>query len=67
LEFWRKNEARLPRLAEIARAYLSVQPTQADMERSFSAAEYTLADRRKRLSPNTLEAIMFLQQNYHLW
>lgn len=44
-----------------------IAPTSNDCERLFSMAKYLLSDRRKRMHSDTLEMLVFLKANRHLW
>ena len=45
-DFWKKADTRLPLLAALARAYLSVQATSSESERLFSKAGLLLPSKR---------------------
>jgi hypothetical protein len=46
-----------------SRKFLTPPPTSTDVERLFSAAGLIAADNRARLSPETLEKLLFLRDN----
>ena len=60
LEFWKKARTMWPALASVARGILSVPATSTPSERSFSVAGRTLETRRSRLSPDTVDELLFL-------
>ena len=45
------------------RTFLTPPPTSTDVERLFSVAGLIAADNRSRLSPETLEKLLFLREN----
>ena len=45
------------------RKFLTPPPTSTDVERLFSVAGLIAADNRSRLSPETLEKLLFLYEN----
>ena len=45
------------------RKFLTQPPTSTDVERLFSVAWLIAADNRSRLSPETLEKLLFLREN----
>ena len=49
LEFWKKHESMYPRLANMARDYLSAQATSVASESTFSMAGGLISDERKPL------------------
>ena len=61
---WWKDEAhRLPILAGLARKYLSACGTSVASERLFSKAGYIVSDLRARLSPDSVNKLVFLARN----
>ena len=60
LDFWRKNHSLYPRLATIAKRVFAVPATSAAVEREFSLAGNIITKKRSRLSPETVNDIIFL-------
>lgn len=65
LLFWRNNHLRFHTLAKIVRRLFSYQATSVESERLFSAAGYTVWERRASLSPEKLDKIIMIQQYCH--
>lgn len=62
--FWEsKKEEFGNELYELACVIFAIPPTQASVERSFSALKYTLTDRRYNLKPELLEALLLIHLN----
>ena len=51
-------------MAKLACYYLTPPPTSTDVERLFSIAGNILTDSRNRLTPENLEKLLFIRQNY---
>lgn len=66
LQWWKSNAARLPHLAKVAKAVLCVPATSVPSERVFSAAGHIVSKRRAGLSEDSVDALIFLQQNKSL-
>jgi hAT family C-terminal dimerisation region len=66
LEYWRKNKARFPILARMARDYLAVQPTGKDIEGTFSKGRRTIPYYRKRQNGSTTRNQMLVNAGYDL-
>ncbi|XP_065177356.1 uncharacterized protein LOC135808138 [Sycon ciliatum] len=66
LKWWCINEDRLPHLAKVAKAILCVPATSVPSERVFSAAGHIVSKRRAGLSEESVDALIFLQQNKSL-
>lgn len=62
LEFWRRNEIRLPNLARLARIYLAVPASSGSVERLFSVAGAIARNRRGRTTIINLEKVLCYQQ-----
>jgi hypothetical protein len=63
LIWWRENEARFDGLKRLARKYLAIPATSAPSERVFSLAGNICSRRRASLSPDHLDALVFLNAN----
>lgn len=66
LAWWRGHEAVFPRLAKVARRFLSCQATSAASERVFSRGGGIATKTRNRLSGSTLHMLTFLKDNKDL-
>lgn len=66
LDFWEKNKNTLPELYEVALVFLSIPPTQATVERTFSVLGFVFNNRRYSLSQEMLEEIMKIKMNKDL-
>lgn len=63
-EFWEKNKTKFGlELYEIASIIFAVPPTQASVERSFSALKYMFIDYRYNLSEDLLECCLLIHLN----
>jgi hypothetical protein len=63
LKFWGPQKKRRPRLYKAARAAYSAQPTEANTERTFTAAGLVYADCRTCLSVELASAFMMVERN----
>ncbi|KAJ6817385.1 uncharacterized protein M6B38_412575 [Iris pallida] len=61
LEWWKRHDKRFPVLSNIARDLLMVPVSTVASESYFSASSRMLSDRRSRLKPDILEAIVCVQ------
>lgn len=66
LEFWENSKDKFAELYEVASVYLSIPPTQATVERTFSVLGFVFNNRRFNLSRVILEAIMIIKMNKDL-
>ena len=66
LLWWRKNESRFPHIARLARLFLAVPATSTPSERVFSAAVNIVTKKRSALSPENVDALIFLNKNWSL-
>jgi len=63
LLWWRQNRHIYPRVAVVARKFLSLQATGAPVERVWSGVGDTLQPQRRRLDPERVEELTFLREN----
>jgi hypothetical protein len=63
LDFWYKYQDIYPMLTDIARQILSIPASTTAVERLFSAAKFTVSDRRTRLEAEKLNKLIFIQKN----
>jgi hAT family C-terminal dimerisation region len=66
LSFWNKHREMYPMLAKIARAVLAISASSSEVERLFSAAKFTVSDRRSSLGTGKLNKLIFIQKNLAL-
>lgn len=66
LDWWKVNATKYPKLAKLARKYLSAPPTSVPSERLFSEAEAIYDARRSRLNPDKVEMLLFIRGNLPL-
>lgn len=64
LQYWKS--ANNPEILDIVRLVSLIPPTQASVERDFSAVKFIFGDHRLRLSQRMLEAITILRQQQKL-
>ncbi len=64
--FWQRCASSAPLLASIARCLLSVVPTEAACERSFSTQSYLHSKMRNSLKDASVWALMNVRMNLHL-
>lgn len=55
-----------PSLYNLAMTHLAVQGTSVASERVFSTAGAVISDRRSRLAPEMVNALIFLNKNWQL-
>ncbi|KAK3907296.1 E3 SUMO-protein ligase ZBED1 [Frankliniella fusca] len=60
VRYWRRAAAQFPNLAAVARRHLATPATSVPSERLFSTAGYIASERRSRLKPSLLQALLFL-------
>lgn len=61
--FWENKKTEFIVLHEIASIVFAIPPTQASVERNFSALKYMLTDRRYNLKPELLESLLLIHLN----
>ena len=66
LKWWQENETKFRTLAVLARKYLAIPATSAPSERVFSLAGSICNRRRASLTPEHLNALVFLNANSDL-
>ncbi|KAK3928927.1 E3 SUMO-protein ligase ZBED1 [Frankliniella fusca] len=60
LQWWKEHEKDFPILSHVVRMILATPASSAASERHFSTAGHLITDRRTRLAPDTVNAILFL-------
>ena len=63
LLYWQQNSQTFPKLATLARQVFAIPASSAASERSFSAAGFTVSERRTGLNPDTVDNILFVHAN----
>lgn len=63
LQFWENNKNSMPVLHKLATAIYSVPPTQASVERSFSALPLIITSRRTSLGNDSLQNMLLIRLN----
>jgi hypothetical protein len=64
LKWWKNNKEKYPKLYLLSRRYLCIPATSVPSERVFSAAGEILSKKRSRLTPDHLDMLIFLFNNY---
>eukprot|EP00063_Salmo_salar_P052190 XP_014027025.1 PREDICTED: zinc finger BED domain-containing protein 4-like isoform X1 [Salmo salar] len=64
LAWWKSNECKYPHIAMMARCYLAVPGTSDPSERVFSTAEDIVTAKRSSLSPDNVDILIFLKNNF---
>lgn len=67
LDFWIINKDKYPELYILAETILTITPTQAVVERSFSALSYVFNSRRNSLSEQMIDDILLISLNKDLF
>lgn len=62
-EFWEKQKMLYPLLYQVASVIFAIPPSQATVERSFSALNYLFTNRRCGLKPSLLEDCLMIKLN----
>ena len=60
LNWWKNHSSTFPNLARLAKKILSIPASSASSERNFSTAGSVITEKRTRLSPNNVDAILFI-------
>lgn len=60
---WKLKADSFPHIAKVAKRVLCVQASSTSSERAFSASGLVASQQRAALSPENLDAIIFLQKN----
>ena len=63
LAWWKTHQKRFPKLAELAKKYLSIPATSSSSERVFSAAGSIVNPKRSSLQPENVDLLVFLYKN----
>lgn len=63
LLYWKSHKADMPYLSEASTHILAVPGSTTPSERLFSSAKNQVFDRRNKISPENVEALMFLSEN----
>lgn len=63
LEFWEENKSLFPALYEVACIINAIPPSQATVERAFSALKYIFTEHRTRLDQDRLENLLMIKLN----
>lgn len=63
LEWWKTNECRFPLLSQLARKYLAIPATSTPSERVFCGAGNIVSAKRSCLKGNTVNMLVFLNNN----
>lgn len=64
LKWWPQKSHLHPLLSVVAKAVFTMPASQSDVERIFSVAGYTSANRRNRMSIEVLEELVYINKNY---
>ncbi len=62
LKFWKQNEKKFPKLAKLARQFLSVPASSAPVERLFSIAGAIARARRSNLTAKNIKALIMFKE-----
>jgi hypothetical protein len=63
LQWWKLHYRRFPELARLARLYLSIPASSAEVERLFSASGRIITEERARLSERRSQQMLMLKKN----
>ena len=64
LQFWKSHTTVLPLLSKIAASYLGISASSVPVESLFSTAGLVLNGKRSSLSPEHLNKIVFIHDNF---
>jgi len=64
LKWWKEHERSFPKVATIAKRWLAVPPSSADLERLFTTAGWLARPHRNRLSGGVLRALLLLHTKW---
>lgn len=65
--FWKQNAAKFPRLALVARKYLTMSASSVPVESLFSVMGFMLNHRRSSMAPFRANELAFVHDNYSLY
>ena len=63
LEWWNINSTLYPSISTVAKSYLLIQGTSVPSERVFSSASRIITDLRNRLTEESADRLIFLNNN----
>lgn len=63
VKFWKSHKMILDPLSEVAMKYACIPATSVPSERIFSKAGQIVSQRRNRLTPKNVDALIFLNKN----
>lgn len=66
IEFWKKQQHAFPALSRVTRKYLCIPATSASSERTFSTTGLIITEKRNRLKPDIVSAMVFLHGSWDL-
>ncbi len=66
LKYWKERAVIFPTLYVLAKKYLCMPATSVPRERILSKAGEILCKKRSRLSPSTVEQLIFLNKNLYI-
>jgi hypothetical protein len=66
LSYWRARRHQFPWLCTAVRKFLCIPATSTTAERVFSIAGLTVTAKRSRLSPERVDIIIFIHENYNV-
>lgn len=67
LNYWKKNKNNLPELYKLASVMMAISPTQASVERVFSALALVITSHRTNLGDKIMENILLTRLNHDLF
>ena len=63
LDCWKRHRSMFSNLSKMTRQHLALRASSAGVERLISSSGETHGDKRKRLKEETLQSLMFINQN----